>query len=145
MTDEEIVRAYWHAYENCDVEGALGYMAEDVVYIDHAMGFRSDNKSYLRKAWNRYFEVSSKSAHSQMHTLDVTQAGVYVVEWTERTQLLKDWSFLVAGKPYTVRGVSVGLIRDGLIVRNADYYDLATILSQSGITEVPTSIPTLHL
>lgn len=146
MTDEEIVRAYYAAYEECDVEGSLKYMSEDVVYIDHAMGFRSDTKSYLRAAWNRYFEVASNSDHSsEMHTLHVSPTGEYVIEWTERTRLNRNWAFLVAGKPYAVRGASVGLIRDGLIVHNADYYDLTTILSQSGITEIPTTIPKLDL
>lgn len=144
---EDILRNYYRAYENCDVDGSLEYMTEDIVYLDHAMGFHARDKAYLRKAWNRYFEVAGNSDHASiLHTIHVTPAGEYAIEWTEVTRLNRDWEFLRAtGKTYEVRGVSVGVIRDGLIARNADYYDLSTILRQSGIDTIPSGIPDIVL
>ena len=144
-TIEEFLRSYFDACIDCDVERAMEFMGEDVVYIDHAMGFRADNKTYLRKAWNRYFEIASNSDHSSVvHAVHASADGGYVVEWTERTRLNRDWEFLRAtGEPYEVRGASVGIVRDGLIVHNTDYYDLTTILRQSGIQTIPDGIPTI--
>lgn len=145
-TNEEILRQYFQACIDCDTDRALSFMTEDIVYIDHAMGFHARNKTYLRKAWNRYFEICDNSDHASiLHTMHITPSGEYVIEWTERTRLNRDWEFLRAtGKAYEVRGTSVGFMRDGLIYHNSDYYDLTTILRQSGIAEIPT-IPEINL
>ena len=37
------------------------------------------------------------------------------------------------GKPFEVQGVSVIEVRNGLISRNLDYYDAATIMKQVGV------------
>ena len=37
------------------------------------------------------------------------------------------------GQPFSVKGVSVIEVRDGLISRNLDYYDAATIMRQVGV------------
>lgn len=80
-SNEDQLRGYFHAYEHGDVDGSLEYMTDDIVYIDHAMGFKATDKAYLRRAWNRYFEVASNEDHSsEVHSLHLTPTGEYFVE-----------------------------------------------------------------
>lgn len=147
MSDaEQFLRSYFDACIACDVDRAMEFMSEDVVYIDYALGFHATDKAYLRKCWNKYFEISMNADHaSTVHSVNVFPDGGYTVEWTEYNRFNRDFQFLPAtGEPYAVRGVSVGVIRDGLIVHNIDYYDLTTILVQSGIAEIPTTIPVVE-
>ena len=56
-------------------------------------------------------------------------------EWNMRGKLIKDLPGLPAtGKGFSIRGASVLELRGGKIRRNADYWDLATMLQQVGLT-----------
>jgi steroid delta-isomerase-like uncharacterized protein len=63
----------------------------------------------------------------------VTDSG-YALEWVMRGTHDRSGPMLPAtGKSLAIRGVSVGEMRDGKIVRNTDYWNMTEFLTQVGV------------
>jgi SnoaL-like polyketide cyclase len=61
----------------------------------------------------------------------------YVLEWVMKgTHDRSSRRLQATGLPFSVRGVSVGELKDGRIVRNTDYWNVAELLNQIRVTPV---------
>lgn len=62
----------------------------------------------------------------------------YSFEWTVSGVVNGSFGiFSGDGQAFTIRGISTGVFRVGLIARNRDYWNLADVLRQIGVGEVP--------
>jgi|SRR6266700_5734725 len=124
----------WNAH---DADTLASFMAADAVYEDLALGERLAGRDAIR-AWAAGI-VDRLSSDFAFDTHTFFDAGDrYAAEWTMRGTHDRSGPRLAAtGKPFAVRGVSVGRTVNGLIAENRDYWSLATLLVQVGAMPGP--------
>ena len=132
MADTEWVSRYLEAWNSHDGAAVAAFMAEDVTYEDLAQGGvyrgRDGVEAYVQGThqWSgdyRFVVVSAQSG-----------GGAYAIEWEMLgTDTGEVGGVAPTGKPYRIRGVSVGALDStGQIVRNRDYFNYADYLTQVG-------------
>ena len=75
-----------------------------------------------------------KFSHDALAGLYVKLVDTHTIEWVFGGT---DVDVFKAGKPSSVRGVSMIEVSDGHISRNLDYYDSAAIMRQVGVLPEP--------
>ena len=116
----------------------LSYMADGAVYEDVALGRVLRGPSEVAA-----FVAEATRASSDFRFEDVslfTAGNDYANEWIMVGTNDRDLPGLPAtGRTFRVRGASVGRVdRDGKILENRDYYNLAELLIQRGRLTPPT-------
>jgi steroid delta-isomerase-like uncharacterized protein len=137
--DSDVSTAYLNAWNDHDVEAILGFLTDDCTYADVAL-----NESHQGKAAIRDFIAHMATEFSSDYAFEpglaVVSATGYALEWVMRgTHDGSSARLPATGKPYAIRGVSVGELRDGKVARNTDYWSLAEFLGQVGLMPVPTA------
>lgn len=129
---ERFVRGWLDCYTRGDVAGALACYTADVEFEDPVFGERVTGRAALGKLFESFF-------HSGVTRLAFERwtggAAGGAVEWTWTANWGAGRSFLgfdVSGRSFTVRGVSVLGLRDGLICRQLDLWDVRGALRQVG-------------
>ncbi len=138
--NREMLSNYWNAFAAKDVDAALACFSDDISYEDLAVQQVHRGKDAVRAFWDLYFEAAGDSFEAVQESLIVEEQG-YSFEWTVSGVI--DGSFGIFsgnGQPFTIRGISTGRIRGGLIDRNRDYWNLADVLRQIGASEVPALV-----
>jgi steroid delta-isomerase-like uncharacterized protein len=139
------VTAAWTSH---DVEKTASYYADDVVYEDLAFGMvlhgKEELKTFLNDSFAAFpdlkFEVKSFFV-SSLGRLGYGGTGVeWVMSGTHKGDLRASpatgKSIPATGRSFSVRGVSISETRKGKIKRNSDYYDLASIMRQLGVSSL---------
>jgi steroid delta-isomerase-like uncharacterized protein len=131
--------SYMDAWTAHDAAAVVGYMTDDVVYIDLGVGERMDGRSAMSD-----FIASMQPNFSSDYRFDLGRVLIdgdsFAAEWTMSGT--HDGEDEQRGLPATGRrseipGVSVGRLRDGKIAENKDYYNLASFLMQVGLMPAP--------
>ncbi len=131
------VAPYHDAWNSHDGGRVAAFMAEDVTYEDLAGGAvfhgRDEVAAYVAAThvWStdyRFVAVTTQSS-----------GGSYAVEWEMLGTNTGAFGALPpTGKPYRIRGVSVGRLNDaGEIATNRDYFNVADYLAQVGLFPPP--------
>lgn len=131
---EQLVRDLFAVWGDHDLDRLDVLFAADGVYEDvpPQITYRGPEeiKKFLTAIWgwapDIRFDVTSVS---------VAGAGDRAVaEWIMTgTQTGPIGAIPPSGKEFSVRGASVIELRDGKILRNSDYYDLASLVTQFGV------------
>lgn len=126
--------AGWNAQDGSAVAALF---SPDGAYHDAALNEtlsgREGIEGFVKLA---YEEFSSDMTFDKGYAVE--RPDGYAVEWVMRGTHDRSGPKLPAtGKTFTVPGVSIGEVRDGLIVRNTDYWSLATFLVQAGLMPAP--------
>lgn len=132
------VAAYLDAWNSHDGAQVAAFMAEDVTYEDLAGGAtyhgRNEVAGYVAAthAWSadyRFVTVTTQSSGAR-----------YAIEWEMLgTDTGGSGGVPPTGRPYRIRGVSVGrLDASGAIASNRDYFNLADYLAQVGLFTPPS-------
>lgn len=134
MTDEEArarVSEYWNAFATKDIPKAMTFFADDAVYEDKAIEKVSTGKAEIEGLWHLYFGAASEGFDAQLTSSIVTAEG-YAWAWTVKGKIDGAFGALQGrGEEITIQGASIGeLGADGKIVRNTDYWNLASVLRQ---------------
>jgi steroid delta-isomerase-like uncharacterized protein len=119
------------AWNSHDTEKLVSLFTDDCVYEELGIGVIKRGKEDLRAFVNNFltkfpdlnFEVKSS----------FISGNWYCAEWV--------WTGTHTGKRFSIRGVSVGELKEGKIKRNSDYYNRMDFLQQIGIKLVPASPP----
>lgn len=131
------VERYLEAWNSHEGSRVAAFMTADVTYEDLAQGAvyrgHAGVEEYVGGAdqWSsdyRFVVVTAQSA-----------GGRYAIEWEMLgTNTGEAGGLPPTGKPYRIRGVSVGQLDDaGLIVLNRDYWNYADYLAQVGLFRPP--------
>jgi steroid delta-isomerase-like uncharacterized protein len=137
--ESEFFSRYMDAWNRHDFDELLRFVTEDCTYADVALDQSSTGKDAIREFFVHVeTRFSSDYAFEPGH-LVATDAG-YALEWVMKGTHDRSGPQLQAtGKPYRIRGVSVGELRDGRISRNTDYWSLAELLIQIGLMPLPAA------
>jgi steroid delta-isomerase-like uncharacterized protein len=135
--DAEFASRYLDAWNWHSIDEILTYFAPACTYIDVAL-----NESHTGEKSIYDFISHMESAFSSDYQFEpgtaVVAASGYAIEWVLKGTHDRSSAELPAtGKPYSIRGVSVGEFRDGKIARNTDYWSLAEFLGQIGVMPTP--------
>jgi len=129
---EQTVRDLFAVWGNHELDQIDVLFAADGVYEDvpPQMTYQGPEKikGFLTAIWGWAPDIE----------LDVTSVAVAgnraVAEWVMTgTQTGPIGPIPASGKEFSVRGASVIELRDGKILRNSDYYDLASLVTQFGV------------
>lgn len=137
--DMQIFTDYLNAWNRHDVEAILGFLTEDCTYTDVALNESHQGKAAIRE-FIAHMETDFSSDYAFEPSYAVGSDMGYALEWIMRgTHDRGNAQLPATGKPYAIRGVSVGELRDGKVVRNTDYWSLAEFLGQIGVMPAPTA------
>jgi uncharacterized protein (TIGR02246 family) len=105
----EWVSEYFDAWNGTDADAVVAFMTEDVEMEDVTAG----HLSHGRDAARTFFEVCLEKVPGARYEVVAsrTLGDAYWVEW------------IMHVKAIAVRGSSVGLLRDGKIAMNHDYWN----------------------
>jgi steroid delta-isomerase-like uncharacterized protein len=138
--NRRMLTRYWNAFAAKDVPSALACFADDISYEDLAVQQIHRGKDAVRAFWDLCFDAAGDSFKAVQESLVVDEQS-YSFEWTVSGVI--DGSFGIFsgdGQSFTIRGISTGLISGGLIAQNRDYWNLADVLRQIGVSEVPALV-----
>ena len=129
-------QAYLDTWNAHDAAAAISFMADDVVYQDFAVGERLKGVAAVRA----FMEGMETTFSSDYRFEPGTVVGEHPLEWTmvgtdDRAD--SDRGLPATGRSFRIPGVSVGRVRDGRIVENRDYWNLADYLQQVGLMPTP--------
>ena len=135
--------SYMDAWTAHDPAAVVGYMTDDVVYIDLGVGERMDGQSAVSE-----FAASMQPNFSSDYRFDLDRVLIdgdsYAAEWTmsgTHDGADEQRGLPATGRRFEIPGVSVGRLRDGKIAENKDYYNLASFLMQVGLMPAPETAP----
>ncbi len=130
----EFFDRYLQAWNDHDGPAAAAYMAEDAVYEDVAAAQVRRGRDEIA-SW--VAEGAGFSSDLHLETVTFFYLGsAFAVEWVMSG--MNDGpvgSQPATGRPWRVRGVSVGTLNaEGLIAQNRDYWNMAEVFAQIGLT-----------
>lgn len=119
------------AWSSHDMGRVTALFTDDCVYEDVTLGAVNHGKAELKQFGNGFF-AAMPDLKFVLHSR-CTGRSYAAIEWTMTGTQTGDLLGLPAtGKSCTVRGASMLELRDGLLSRCSDYWDMATFLKQLG-------------
>ena len=133
----EWVDGYLDAWNSHDGGQVATFMAEDVVYDDLASGLVHRGRDAVKAYIEQTHAFSSDYRFITVSTR--TEGSRYAIEWEMLgTNTGAAGGFPATGKPYRIRGASIGeLDADCRIGANRDYWNLAAYLMEVGLFPPP--------
>ncbi|MGA9310079.1 MAG: nuclear transport factor 2 family protein [Pseudonocardiaceae bacterium] len=130
---------YLAAWNDHDPAAVTDFMTNDVVYTDFGLGEEFNGIEAVRE-----FVEGMEIGFSTDYRFRLEQAIVtpeaYSYEWTmtgtnDREDAERD--FPATGMRFEIPGVSIGVLRNGKIKDNRDYWNMSTYLMQVGLEREP--------
>jgi steroid delta-isomerase-like uncharacterized protein len=126
-----IANAYIDFWNSHDANSASGLFVDSVAYDDQGLGIFCNGITELEAFANRYFQVASEDSHFELVASHI--CGDHgTIEWIMTFTTTENFWGPTPGKKVKVRGVGVIQLVGDKIARCTDYYDVATMLRQSG-------------
>ncbi|WP_052745984.1 ester cyclase [Allosalinactinospora lopnorensis] len=132
---------YLDAWNRHDLESVTAFMTDDVVFIDTPLGQRLVGRAEVRTFIDS-LRANFSTNYQITPGLIITTDEAYSYEWVsvgtndcDNTEL----GVPATGKPFEIRGISIGVLKDGKIKENRDYWDVAGYLKQVGLMPAPES------
>jgi steroid delta-isomerase-like uncharacterized protein len=129
------MRAYNDAWSSRDPESVLGFMSDDVVYTDVALGERLEGKSAVRE-----YVAGLQTNFSSDYRFEWGQAvatdEAFATEWImlgTHDRGDEERGLPATGQRFQLSGVSIGRRRDGKVVEEKNYWNMADFLTQVGL------------
>ena len=138
IADRDLFDGYLEAWNLHDPEAVARYMADDAIYEDVALGRVLHGPSEIAAFVE---EATRASSDFRFEEVSLFTAGRdYANEWIMTGTNDREVQGVPAtGRSFRVRGTSVGkLDARGRIVENRDYYNLAEMFAQLGISPAPS-------
>lgn len=125
--------AAWNAH---DPVAVTDFMTNDVVYADFGNGEEYRGIAAVRD-FVEGLELSFSSNYRFTLEMAIVTDGAYAYEWTmtginDGEDPERD--FPATGERFEIPGVSIGVLRNGRIRENRDYWNMTTYLNQVGLT-----------
>jgi len=129
---ERMFEDYLAAWSSHDVEKIASFFTDDCVYEDVAVGAVNRGKEEL-KAFASALFAGVPDLKFELKSVFVAgdRAGDEWIMTGTQTGALP--GIPATGKSFSIRGASIIELHEGKITRNADYWDLASLLRQLGL------------
>ncbi len=132
MSPEDLANRVGEAWSLHDPDIVDDVFADEGTYEDVAMQASMRGKSEIKK-----FMEETIAGFPDFHVEQVrsiSSDNMIASEWIMSGTHTGDFPGLEAtGKPFSVRGASIAIVRDGRIVQWTDYYDRHDLMSQLGV------------
>lgn len=129
---EKMFREYLATWNTHDLDKIVSFFTDDCVYENLAREQTYRGKDEL-KAWANGAFVGIPDFKLEVKSLFVSGDWA-ACEWVMTGTQTGDLPGLPAtGKSFSVRGSTIVQLKGGKILRNSDYWDMATFLSQLGV------------
>jgi steroid delta-isomerase-like uncharacterized protein len=116
-----------------DIERVISLCTDDGLYEDVPLGVANHGKDELRAFGQQVFNAFPDFKIEL--TTHVAGGDWAMLEWTMSGTHQGDLPGMPAtGKSFSVRGATALQLDEGRISRNSDYWDMATLLAQLGLT-----------
>ena len=133
------IRTYNDAWSSRDPESVITFMNDDVVYTDVALGERLEGKSAVRE-YVAGLETTLSSDYRMEWGQSVATDEAFATEWTmSGTHDRGDEArgLPATGQRFQVSGVSIGRCREGKVIEERNYWNVADFLTQVGLMPAP--------
>jgi steroid delta-isomerase-like uncharacterized protein len=129
--------SYLDALNAHDIPAVLEFMRDDVVYTDMAVGERMEGRVATGEFLGRL--ATNVSTDYRFDNEQVLIDGEsFALVWTmSGTKDRGDEQVPATGRRFGVPGVSIGRLRDGKVVEQRDYWNMAAFLMQVGLMPAP--------
>lgn len=130
---------YLAAWNDHDADAVTDFMTDDVVYIDHALGEQFKGVAAV-KAFVDGVEIGLSSDYRFTLGQVIVTDESYSFEWTmsgTNDRPDDERGLPATGMHFEVPGVSIGMLRNGKIEENHDYWNMTTYLMQVGLMPKP--------
>ncbi|MGY1808664.1 ester cyclase [Blastococcus sp. SYSU D00669] len=127
--------AYFDAWNTRDPAAIAAFMADDLVWVDNGGGDRLTGVAAFREYVAGLSATFSSDYRFEPGDVVGDEAG-YAIEWTmvgTHDRAAPTRGLPATGRTFRFPAVSVGRVRDGLVVENHDYWNLAAFLQQVGL------------
>jgi len=126
MTDVQWIEAMLAAWNAHDGDRVAECFAPDGSWEDVSFGFRHEGRARIAEMWSVESPGFSSDARFDLVSAVVDDSG-YGIQWR--------WSGTHndSGRPFDIRGASIGLLHDGLVVEHFDYWNPAHVSEQLGM------------
>src|SRR5207248_152499 len=129
-----VLDRFWKSFAAKDVEGAVACFSDDIEYEDLCIDHVARGRAEVLRMWQMWFDAAADSFEAELDQAVIGPDG-YALEWVVRGRLNGSFGVIQGtGQAFEVRGTSVGRVADGAIVQNRDYWNLASILRQLGVS-----------
>jgi steroid delta-isomerase-like uncharacterized protein len=133
------IRSYVDAWNAHDVPAVLDLMTDDVVWIDRTLGEHVEGAGAVREFLGTLETTLSSDFRMELGRSVSDEKG-YAFEWTlsgTNDRADPQHGLPATGQHFDIPGVSIGVLRDGRIAENKDYWNLAGYLAQVGLMPAP--------
>jgi steroid delta-isomerase-like uncharacterized protein len=131
IQSEAMFREYFETWNTHDLDTMLSYFTDDCVYENLARQQTYHGKSEI-EAWAKAAFKAIPDFKLEIRSLFVSGEWV-ACEWVMTGTPVGGIPNLPATPgSFSVRGSTIAQLKDGKILRNADYWDLATFMGQIG-------------
>jgi steroid delta-isomerase-like uncharacterized protein len=124
-----IMRQYWAHVSAGETAALASFFAEDAYFEDVALGHSYNGRDHIAGILTKFFGVMP--CRFEVENI-IEQGDQFAAQWTvsgnHTAEILKFPA--PTGKSFRYRGVSFGVVKDGLIRRKSDYWDFSTLLAQ---------------
>jgi len=128
------------AWNRHDGAGVAAFMAEDGSYEDVALGAKHTGRADIA-AWIDGMAGELSSDYRLDPVSFVQNGDAYAGEWVlTGTQDGSGGALPGTGKRFSIRGVSIGVLENGKVKQNIDYWDMAGFLVQIGLMPAPEGV-----
>jgi steroid delta-isomerase-like uncharacterized protein len=135
-----LINDYTAAWNSHDTEKLVSFFTDDCVYEEVAIGATTRGKEELKAFLKRFFATFPDTNFEV--TSSFMSGDWYCAEWVWTATHKGNMAGIPAtGKRISIRGVSVGELKEGKIKRNSEYYNLMDFIKQIGIKPGPASPP----
>ena len=140
MTTEEVLRAFWRAFNAHDLDALLSFLEDEVTLHAPAAPEPIVGRARVGAAWNLMFSYIAPDLHKELTWKSVGERSA-AFEIIERGSLHLPLSLAtrteqraIGPHPYELgMAVHFDLSEDGLISRIATYWDTASMARQVGL------------
>jgi len=124
--------AWTDALNRHDPDGVAAAFAPDCVLTDVGVGQRAQGRDAIRATAVGFIAMFTKLRIEK--TVTLSEGERYASEWVMTGTYTGDAPGLPAtGRSFRVLGAGVGEVRDGLIVRGTESWNMADFLTQVGV------------
>jgi steroid delta-isomerase-like uncharacterized protein len=138
--NEKIAQSFIKYWDEGDIENLISLFSDSCLYEEVATGRKYSNKDGI----SGYAESTLSGVPDSKFKIItiVSNEKMSVVEWIWKGTNSVGWPSMgipATNKYFEVRGVSVMIIEDNLIMRNSDYWDWNTFLKGIGV-RIPNEV-----
>lgn len=136
--DTSFAARYLGAWNRHAVDDILDFFAPEATYADMGLGASHTGHAALREFFAD-LERKFSSDYQFQPSFAAVNPDAYAMEWTMSGTHDRSGAMPATNKRFVLHGVSVGELRDGKIVRNADYWNMVEFLTQIGMLPAPAA------